>query len=304
MTDLRSAPLREGAPLTIEPERLISPKLLADALGLGEATIKRWVDQGRITAARTEGGHRRIALGDALHYIRTRQLPLSRPELLGLQSGGATPDSFERLITSESPGEAIQVLESLYASGVAPAVLADDWIAPAMAALGHGWENGSLGVTDEHQATTCLVRGMHGLLHASSSSGDRPLAFVAALDDDPYVLPGLCCELLLRDVGMRVRNFGPNTPAADLARVVEREHPVLLAMSFSLEDGSHVDARSLHALAEAARRTGCAIAIGGRGCSDPLGDALGATIWCRSMRELERIANHLLLSRPASRERA
>lgn len=291
-------------PLSIQPERLISPKLLADALGLGEATIKRWVDLGRIAAARTEGGHRRIALSDALQYIRSRQLPFARPELLGLQPGGATPESFASLVASENPASAILVLESLYASGIEPAALADDWIGPAMGALGHKWETGALGVTDEHQATTCLVRGLHGLLRGKPGGFDQPLAFVAGLNGDPYLVPGLCCELLLRDIGMRVRNFGPNTPAADLSRVVEREHPALLALSFSLADGAHVDSRSLATLADAARRVGCAIAIGGRGCSDSLSDALGATIWCRSMRELERIASHLLLARPASRERA
>lgn len=290
--------------LSIEPERLISPKLLADALGVGEATIKRWVDQGRISAARTEGGHRRIALSDALRYIRSKRLPLSRPELLGLQLGGATPESFASLIASENPAASIIVLESLYASGIEPAALADDWIGPAMSALGHEWETGALGVTDEHQATTCLVRGLHGLMRGTPASIDQPLAFVAGLDDDPYVVPGLCCELLLRDLGMRVRNFGPNTPAVDLARVVLREQPLLLALSFSLADGAHVEARGLATLADAARRSGCAVAMGGRGCSEALGDALGVTVWCRSMRELERIATHLMLARPASRERA
>ena len=39
---------------------LLSPKELADAIGVSESSIKRWVDNGEIQATKTSGGHRRI----------------------------------------------------------------------------------------------------------------------------------------------------------------------------------------------------------------------------------------------------
>jgi len=60
--------------------RLLSPRELADALGVSESSLKRWVDAGKITAARTEGGHRRIALQEAVRFIRETGAPLARPE--------------------------------------------------------------------------------------------------------------------------------------------------------------------------------------------------------------------------------
>jgi len=39
--------------------RQLSPRELAEALGVSESSLKRWVDAGKIAASRTEGGHRR-----------------------------------------------------------------------------------------------------------------------------------------------------------------------------------------------------------------------------------------------------
>ena len=49
---------------------LLTPHDLAEALGVSESSLKRWIDAGRIRASRTEGGHRRVALDDALAFIQ------------------------------------------------------------------------------------------------------------------------------------------------------------------------------------------------------------------------------------------
>ncbi|MCA9674189.1 MAG: helix-turn-helix domain-containing protein, partial [Myxococcales bacterium] len=64
--------------------RMLSPRELADALGVSESSLKRWVDAGRIRAARTEGGHRRIRLSEAVRFIRDSGTPIVRPELLDM----------------------------------------------------------------------------------------------------------------------------------------------------------------------------------------------------------------------------
>jgi excisionase family DNA binding protein len=38
----------------------------AQRLGVSAQTVVNWIDQGRLPAIRTLGGHRRIALGDLL----------------------------------------------------------------------------------------------------------------------------------------------------------------------------------------------------------------------------------------------
>ena len=69
--------------------RLLSTRELADALGVSESSLKRWVDSGRISALRTEGGHRRIPLAEAMRFIRDTAAPIARPELLDLPEARA-----------------------------------------------------------------------------------------------------------------------------------------------------------------------------------------------------------------------
>ena len=63
----------------------LSPKDFAGALGVSESSVKRWVDDGKIRALKTPGGHRRIAVHDALYFVRQTGADVARPELLGLK---------------------------------------------------------------------------------------------------------------------------------------------------------------------------------------------------------------------------
>jgi len=277
-----------------QPEKLISPVQLARALGVGESTVKRWIDQGRIPARRTPGGHRRIPFEQAVAFIRGQSLAVVDPTALELmEPGAASPETLVDVLRSPHPERVVPLIESLYAAGVDACELADRWIAPAMEKVGHGWETGTLSVTDEHGATTQVARALHALLRGRPARDDEPLAVVAALAGDPYVVPGLCAELVLREAGFRVRNLGPNTPADDLARAIAKEPPRLLALSFSLADGTATPLRQRNALRDAARAAGCAVVVGGRGVADEIVDSLGAAAWCRGMRELERLAGHV-----------
>lgn len=63
--------------------RTFSPREVARALGMSEASIKRWCDQGEFQVVKTRGGHRRIPLGSVLAHLRRSKLPLEQAEVLG-----------------------------------------------------------------------------------------------------------------------------------------------------------------------------------------------------------------------------
>lgn len=52
----------------------VTMRAAADALGVSPSTIRRWVDSGRLTARRTQGGHRRF-LADDVRRLRTASNP-------------------------------------------------------------------------------------------------------------------------------------------------------------------------------------------------------------------------------------
>ena len=61
-----------------------SPKQVANALGVSESSVKRWVDSGKLPAAKTVGGHRKVTLPSVAQFIRETGHEVARPDLLGM----------------------------------------------------------------------------------------------------------------------------------------------------------------------------------------------------------------------------
>src|SRR4051812_21083244 len=62
------------------PERrYLSPLQVARTLGVSETTVKRWVDEGRLPAQRTPGGHRRILASDVRATAQRENWPVADP---------------------------------------------------------------------------------------------------------------------------------------------------------------------------------------------------------------------------------
>ena len=89
----------------------LGPRQLGQALGVSESSVKRWADQGEIVTHRTSGGHRRIALAEAIRFIRESGLPVVDPGILGAagmpdEQEGACRDAREAGV--RPPGRAPQ----------------------------------------------------------------------------------------------------------------------------------------------------------------------------------------------------
>src|SRR5689334_18603181 len=69
----------------------LSPRELAEALDVSESSLKRWADEGLVHVARTAGGHRRIAITEAIRYVRTSGLPIADPGVFGIPDLDSVP---------------------------------------------------------------------------------------------------------------------------------------------------------------------------------------------------------------------
>lgn len=267
----------------------VSPARLARALGLGESTLKRWIDQGRIPAEKTPGGHRRIRLAVALRLLRGGDAPAADLAALGFTEPDETsPAALFAVLCSDAPELALPLLERLYATGVRVTELADRWIAPAMRRIGRGWESERIAVTTEHRATGLMLRALYGLQRAQPEAPARaPLAFIAGLSGDPYLLAPLCVQLALGELGFRTAGFGPDTPAASLCDAISERRPDVVALSFSVPGVSGQAAGA--AVAAACRAAGTRLFVGGRGLAPDQARALTDAFWCQSLSDLARL---------------
>jgi excisionase family DNA binding protein len=218
--------------------RLLSPKDLADALGVSESSLKRWTDAGKIRATRTDGGHRRIPLAEAVRFIRATGTPVVRPELLDMpEVATAQQDNvvvgeslFQRLRDGDARGVRGWIL-ARYLGGASLAELCDGPIRSAMYDLGELWRHDEEGIFIEHRATDLCLQALAHLRGTYDPPADAPVALGATPEDDPYLLPSFMAAAVVAAAGLRAINLGPDTPLSAMQAAYAHHRPALVWVS-------------------------------------------------------------------------
>lgn len=198
---------------------LLTPRELSDVMGVSESSVRRWVDAGHIPMKRTAGGHRRIALEDALRYLRETQANLSNPQILGLESFDDPADETQGLYKALLSGEALAVrsrMMGLYLSGVGVSRIFDGAVKVALQKL---IENGK-----DARGKLVYLRGVEMLAEAVNQirlllqpAGGAPLAAGGSPSGDTVGLPSMLWAATLASAGFRERNLGADIPVEPLA---------------------------------------------------------------------------------------
>ena len=272
----------------------LSPRELSRAVGASESTLKRWTDDGLLRATRTAGGHRRIAIGEAVRFVRAAGLTvvdaaaLGLPELSGAFGGSEESDASSVLFNALTEGDASRcrglILQS-YLAGQAVAQIADQQIAPAMRRIGDLWKHDRKGILLEHRATNLLIEAVAQLRSLlSRPADDAPLAIGAAPTGDPYVLPTLLAATALADEGWRDMNLGPETPLDVLRLAMAASRPKLVWLSITTEPRQNADiAHNINEMLEEQHAWGGRMVVGGQRCPRRIPSAPGlchATSMC------------------------
>lgn len=270
----------------------LSPKELASAIGVSESSLKRWADDGRLAVNRTVGGHRRISLQEAIRFAREANLPVLRPEVLGLpelaaaraargqKSGDATALLTEKLLQGYTD-EARAIILELYLAGKSVAFLCDHTIRHAMAEIGKLYRHREDGILIEHRATDACIQSLNVLRHLierptqpPTDTQDRdpnasppdapPIAVGGAPAGDPYLLASIMATVVLADLGYKSVNLGPDTPIRTLALTIDTYLPRLVWLSCSVPE-SMPAASALTTLCDRAAAIDAQVVLGGRG---------------------------------------
>ena len=285
----------------------LTPKELAQAIGVSESSLRRWVDAGDIQMQRTVGGHRRIPLAEGLRFIRQRRATLVRPDIVGLTDVGADISDndwvhrglYDALIRGDR-NAARDLILSLFIAGRSIPAICDGPLAEALHRIGDLWLADRRAILVEHRATelcAALVRELHQGLPAAAA--DAPLALGGAAESDPYMIPSLMASLVLADAGLREINFGANTPCDLLGYAAAQQHARLVWLSISVELPREMFGKQLIRLARRLGDLGCHLIIGGRHAGDISLAGHANVMYAASMSELAAFARGIASTRTA-----
>ena len=223
--------------------QVLTPKELAEAIGVSQSSLKRWADDGVIRYSRTAGGHRRIPVAEAIRFVRESGSTIVRPEILGLPdiqsvigqmpARAETPARLASYFTAGSAREARGLLLASYMSGVSVAEIFDQIIAPAMHQIGELWRHDDQGVFIEHRATDICLQAINQLRTMLLVNDDAPAAVGGAPSGDPYLIPSMMSAIVLVAEGMHAVNLGANTPVSAMIHAARKHDAAMVWLSLS-----------------------------------------------------------------------
>src|SRR5689334_10626715 len=65
-------------PTEIDRDQLLTSREVGDLLQVNPSSVNKWVQEGRIRAFRTPGGHRRIRAMDLVSFLSEHKMPIPR----------------------------------------------------------------------------------------------------------------------------------------------------------------------------------------------------------------------------------
>lgn len=283
----------------------LTPKQVARAIGVSDASLKRWCDKGLLPAERTAGGHRRLPLNGVLQFLRESGRALVAPDVLGLPptigTGEAVIERVSRqMVEALAAGQDERfrgLALGLYLAGHRAGDICDLAIGPAFTELGSRWEHGELAVYQERRGVEIVLRLLHELRKAlAAPAADAPLAVGGTLAGDPYTIPNAMVELALREAGWRAESCGTGLPAETFAAAIGDLRPRLAwcSVSSAPHGSPAATADALAVLAKAARAVGAVLVAGGRALDVETRARLDGVIAVDTLRQLVTLAQALL----------
>lgn len=245
--------------LSREDEYMTSTQV-AELLGVGPTSVKRWADAGLIPCVRTAGQHRRFERRVVDAFIERQRSgdgvadeQVDLAQWIEMLAGRADP----RLVHAQLLGE-----RAMRGSWLEVAQTLGDVISE----VGRRWECGVVTIAEEHILATRLQRALAFVSQTLPSSESAPYAMLVVPEGEVHTLGLSLVEVCIRELGWNTEWLGANLP---LREVVLRlaTHPtqaVVVSTSPALSRTQDLE-RQIQTLDEACTRHGAALLLGGRG---------------------------------------
>lgn len=173
---------------------MLTSRELAEQMGVGVSSVKRWADEGKLEFVVTPGGHRRFWSAAA-----------PAAALAGSSDGAAV----------ESGGRTA-ALQKLIA------------LSQRLHQIGEQWACGKITVADEHRESHAIADSLDRL---RTPNAHGPLCILACPPGELHELPLRIVRLVLEWRGWRTDLLGADTPWDALQAMVRKTKPDLVGLS-------------------------------------------------------------------------
>ncbi len=177
-------------------------------------------------------------------------------------------------------------MRGLLAEGVTFDTVLFDVVAPLQSDLGRRWQEGDVGIAEEHAATGAVETLVALLAGSLSQPDDADHIVVACAEGDSHSLPARIVAAHLLYLGWRVTFLGTGVPATDLETYLAETNPAALVLSCAMATrlpGARDCIRAAHG-------SGVPVVAGGPGFGDGANARkLGADAWVPSPRDLDEL---------------
>jgi len=254
---------------------VLSTRQVAQLLGVGEATVKRWADAGEIDCFRTPGGHRKFRLRDVTGFVAKRQYETAGPLPVQLPPGADIMGDvavawFEKAALKGDASLLVAQMAALRLRGPTLAEIFDGVVAPALASVGTRWVKNQLSIAEEHVASQTTADAIARAQPLAEPPGepnrpDRGAAVVAAVAGELHDIGARMAACLLRARGFEVLAPLAQTPGRDLAELMMRARAVVTVLTSTMPENLAVVQEQVEMAASAAAHTGGMVLVGGAG---------------------------------------
>jgi excisionase family DNA binding protein len=264
----------------------------ADRLGVHYMTVYRYVRLGMLPA-RKVGAAWQIDESDLVRLDTS-------PEVPSRKRSAPWRDRLQARMLAGDEAGSWGVVEAAFASGMTPADFYCEVLTPALHTIGELWEDGEVGVEDEHLASA-VAAGIVGRLGPRFARRGRTKGTVvlAMPEGERHPLGVAMLADILRSHGYRVLNLGADTPAAALVAAL-REVDDLSAVAVGVVNAERLAAAT--SLIKAVRRSFGRVPVVAGGAAIPdeeTARALGADGWATDARQVGSLISRMTDARRA-----
>lgn len=244
-------------------------KHAAELTGVPVATLRAWERRYGVVAPQRTGGGYRLYDDDAVDRLRTMRdlvgagwAPRQAADEVAQRSAGReqpapvpAPDALAAVPADAAPvaggpgvadgGDAdlvaacraldplrvAAVLDERFARGSFEAVV-DDWLMPALAAVGDAWERGEVSTAAEHLVAHAVLRRLATAYEAAGTGTRGPRVVIGLPPGGRHELGSLAFAVAARRAGLAVTYVGADLPQESWLDAVAqvRPHAIVLAV--------------------------------------------------------------------------